>query len=130
MCLNVLQNEIATNIIVSSADSTTVSNNLEEKSIPPVAPTTPQVTPPQGSSKRKHASGPPTTIQTTPHTNSNVKASNSGPGRRRIIKASPPTPNRNHSRPSSATPVRKSSPKKSKKEKIMCTCRTPYDSTQ
>lgn len=125
-----LQNEIAANVTVSSADSTTTSNIVAEKP-DPVIPAPPQVTPtPQGSSKRKHASGPPTTIQTIPHTNSSSKTSNSGPGRRRPIKTSPPIPNRNISRPSSLTPAKKSSPKKSKKEKIMCLCRTPYDSSQ
>ncbi|XP_003241005.1 nucleosome-remodeling factor subunit NURF301 isoform X2 [Acyrthosiphon pisum] len=125
-----LQNEIAANVTVSSADSTTTSNNVTEKSIP-VTPSPVQVTPPpQGSSKRKHASGPPTTIQTTPHANSNSKTSNSGPGRRRPMKISPPAPNRNHSRPSPLSPAKKSSPKKSKKEKIMCLCRTPYDSSK
>ncbi|CAI6343705.1 unnamed protein product [Macrosiphum euphorbiae] len=125
-----LQNEIAANVTVSSADSTTTSNNVTEKSIP-VTPAPVQVTPPpQGSSKRKHASGPPTTIQTTPHANSNSKTSNSGPGRRRPMKISPPAPNRNHSRPSPLPPAKKSSPKKSKKEKIMCLCRTPYDSSK
>lgn len=132
---NVLQNEIAANVTVSSADSTTTSNpsnHVVEKSNP-VTPATTLVTPPpppQGSSKRKHASGPPTTIQTTPHANSNSKTSNSGLGRRRPVKVSPPTPSRNHSRPTSITPAKKSSPKKSKKEKIMCLCRTPYDSSQ
>lgn len=122
------QNEIAANITVSSADSTTQSNNVTEKSNP-VTPAPVQITPPpQGSSKRKHASGPPTTIQTTPHANSNSKTSNSGPGRRRPVKPSPPAPSRNHLRPT--TPAKKSSPKKSKKEKIMCICRTPYDSSQ
>lgn len=125
----VLQNEITANTTVSSADFTTTSNNVAEKPNP-VTPTPPQVIPPQGSSKRKHASGPPTTIQTLPHNNSSSKSSNSGPGRRRPIKNSPPVPNRNVSRPSSLTPSKKSSPKKSKKEKIMCLCRTPYDSTQ
>lgn len=125
-----LQNEIAANVTVSSADSTTTSNNVAEKSIP-VTPAPVQLTPPpQGSSKRKHASGPPTTIQTTPHANSNSKTSNLGPGRRRPMKISPPAPNRNHSRPSPLTPAKKSSPKKSKKEKIMCLCRTPYDSSK
>ncbi|XP_060876907.1 nucleosome-remodeling factor subunit NURF301 isoform X2 [Metopolophium dirhodum] len=125
-----LQNEIAANVTVTSADSTTTSNNVTEKSIP-VTPAPVQVTPPpQGSSKRKHASGPPTTIQTTPHANSNSKTSNSGPGRRRPMKISPPAPNRNHSRPSPLSPAKKSSPKKSKKEKIMCLCRTPYDSSK
>ncbi|XP_015374966.1 PREDICTED: nucleosome-remodeling factor subunit NURF301-like isoform X3 [Diuraphis noxia] len=124
-----LQNEIAANVTVSSADSTTTSNNVTEKPIP-VTPVTAQLTPPQGSSKRKHASGPPTTIQTTPHANSNSKTNNSGPGRRRPMKISPPAPNRNHSRPSPLTPAKKSSPKKSKKEKIMCLCRTPYDSSK
>lgn len=115
---------------VSSADSTTTSNNVTEKSIP-ATPAPVQVTPlPQGSSKRKHASGPPTTIQTTPHANSNSKTSNSGPGRRRPMKISPPAPNRNHSRPLPLSPAKKSSPKKSKKEKIMCLCRTPYDSSK
>ncbi|XP_050054752.1 nucleosome-remodeling factor subunit NURF301 isoform X3 [Aphis gossypii] len=125
-----LQNEIAANITVSSADSTTTSTNVTEKTTP-VTPVSAQMTPPpQGSSKRKHASGPPTTIQTTPHANSNSKTSNLGPGRRRPMKVSPPAPNRNHSRPSSLTPAKKSSPKKSKKEKIMCLCRTPYDSSK
>ncbi|KAL4097581.1 hypothetical protein QTP88_022332 [Uroleucon formosanum] len=125
-----LQNEIAANVTVSSADSTTTSNNVTEKSIP-ATPTPVQVTPPpQGSSKRKHASGPPTTIQTTPHANSNSKTSNSGPGRRRPMKISPPALNRNHSRPLPLSPAKKSSPKKSKKEKIMCLCRTPYDSSK
>lgn len=126
-----LQNEMAANVTVSSADSTTTSNNVTEKSSP-VTPAPKQVTPPlQGSSKRKHASGPPTTIQTIPHTNSNSKSNNSGPGRRRPVKASPPAPNRIHSRPSPVTPAKKSSsPKKNKKEKIMCICRTPYDSSQ
>lgn len=125
------QNEIAANVTVSSADSTTTSNNVVEKSIPKSLPTPKRVSPPpQGSSKRKHASGPPTTIQTTPHANSNSKTNNSGPGRRRPVKVSPPAPNRNHSRPTSITPSKKSSPKKSKKEKIMCLCRTPYDSSQ
>lgn len=107
-----------------------MSNNVVDKPTP-VAQVTTQVAPPlQGSSKRKHASGPPTTIQTTPHTNNNSKSSNSGPMRRRPVKVSPPAPNRNHSRPLSLTPARKTSPKKSKKEKIMCICRTPYDSSQ
>lgn len=126
--IGVFQNEIAANVTVSSADSTTKSNNVIEKSNP-VTPAPVQATPPpQGSSKRKHASGPPTTIQTTPHANSNSKTSNSGLGRRRPIKPSPPVPNRNLSRP--VLPAKKSSPKKSKKEKIMCICRTPYDSSQ
>uniref|UniRef100_A0A2S2Q1D7 Nucleosome-remodeling factor subunit n=1 Tax=Sipha flava TaxID=143950 RepID=A0A2S2Q1D7_9HEMI len=126
-----LQNEIAANVTISTADSTTTSNNVITEKSTPVTPTPPQVTPPpQGSSKRKHASGPPTTIQTTPHANSNSKTSNLGPGRRRPVKISPPAPSRNHSRPTSLTPTKKSSPKKSKKEKIMCICRTPYDSSQ
>lgn len=126
---DVLQNEITANTTISSADSTTSLNNVVDKPSSPVTPTPTQVAPPpQGSSKRKHASGPPTTIQTTPHPNSNSKTSNSGPGRRRFVKNSPPTPSRNNSRPS--TPARKSSPKKSKKEKIMCSCRTPYDSSR
>ncbi|XP_050437023.1 nucleosome-remodeling factor subunit NURF301 isoform X2 [Adelges cooleyi] len=121
-----LQNEIAANVTVTSADSTTTTNKVTEKSPTPLLATPP----PQGSSKRKHASGPPTTIQTSPHPNSNSKINNSGPGRRRVIKNSPPTPNKNNSRPS-MTPTRKSSsPKKNKKEKIMCICRTPYDSSQ
>ncbi|VVC31946.1 Hypothetical protein CINCED_3A007015 [Cinara cedri] len=124
------QNEIAVNVTVSSADSTTTSNNITEKPNP-VTPILTQITPPpQGSSKRKHASGPPTTIQTTPHTNSNSKTSNIGPGRRRPVKTTPPAPSRNVSRASSLTPAKKSSPKKSKKEKIMCMCRTPYDSSK
>lgn len=126
-----LQNEIAAaNVSVSSTDSMTISNNIAEKPNPVVPTPPPQVNPPQGSSKRKHASGPPTTIQTVPHTNSSSKTSNSGPGRRRPVKNSPPVPNRNLSRPVPITPAKKSSPKKSKKEKIMCTCRTPYDSSQ
>lgn len=125
-----LQNELAANVTISSADSTITSNNVVDKPTPATLTPIQATPPPQGSSKRKHASGPPTTIQTTPHTNNNSKSSNSGPVRRRPLKISPPAPNRNHSRPLSMTPARKSSPKKSKKEKIMCICRTPYDSSQ
>ncbi|XP_050535545.1 nucleosome-remodeling factor subunit NURF301 isoform X2 [Daktulosphaira vitifoliae] len=122
-----IQNEIAADITVTSADSTTTTSDVTEKSPVPVQTTTP---PPQGSSKRKHASGPPTTIQTTPHLNSNSKINISGPGRRRIIKNSPPTPSKNHTKPMLAPARKSSSPKKNKKEKIMCICRTPYDSSQ